>query len=549
MAKALNFTWIFLFFNVAVGTIHYLSLRDETRRNVALTKFGYDDGGTLQFSLSNFTVPDEVVSFKDTPENRQTDKYGLIGFTLSRGSAISEGVRSNPHVCQLSNADQGLDALFFIFDFSKERLNVVRSGFITDIKFCSTLEECPTVYDMSEVNATRPPEDENVFKRILHKIVPPDNAIAWKDYIPLTSNGNKYNVQFAIRFFGTQRGEYQMFYHNCFNYKENGYNDRVAVDFAVSIVEMNRNSYLSAGDIIKPHIYLYLAFCFAIASITWMHKLCRSDYLSAGDIIKPHIYLYLAFCFAIASITWMHKLCRSDSNMVFRVHKLMAALIILKTMSNFLTDRDRNLFMIVLPLQIIDNIVMAIIDESEFAEQRYYFWVEVFMFLDLFCCVAIILPIIWSIRHLEEGARTDGKAAFNLEKLRLFRQFYVIVIAYIYLTRFAKFMFDQTLPFNLEWLSVAITETATLFFFCLVGYKFRPVRTNPYLKLSQDGRNDEDDDEAFALTPNGLYENVSKVQRITVNEVDEIPGTIGGYDSDDDENDTLLRTKGEVSIL
>lgn len=191
---------------------------------------------------------------------------------------------------------------------------------------------------------------------------------------------------------------------------------------------------------------------------------------------------------------YLSEFCRA--NMVFRVHKLMAALVILKTMSiffhgmnyyyaaeyghqqelwavifyithllkgallfgtiiligsgytlfkNFLTDRDRNLFMIVLPLQIIDNIIMAIIDESEFAEQRYYFWVEVFMFLDLVCCVAIILPIIWSIKHLEEGARTDGKAAFNLEKLRLFRHFYVIVISYIYLTRFAKFMFDVSI--------------------------------------------------------------------------------------------------------
>ena len=74
------------------GTIHYLSLRvssifmlffiygtcyfqGETRRNIALTKFGYDDMGTLQFNLSNFTVPDEVVSFKESQENRDTDKF------------------------------------------------------------------------------------------------------------------------------------------------------------------------------------------------------------------------------------------------------------------------------------------------------------------------------------------------------------------------------------------------------------------------------------------------------------------------------------------
>lgn len=76
---------------------------------------------------------------------------------------------------------------------------------------------------------------------------------------------------------------------------------------------------------------------------------------------------------------------------------------------------------------------------------------DVLHLLDIICCCAILFPIVWSIKHLREAAGSDGKAARMLQKLVLFRQFYLMVVAYVYFTRIIVYLVGATLPCHLEW--------------------------------------------------------------------------------------------------
>lgn len=82
-------------------------------------------------------------------------------------------------------------------------------------------------------------------------------------------------------------------------------------------------------------------------------------------------------------------------------------------------------------------------EESEEGEVRRNWWKEVFILVDLICCGAILFPVVWSIRHLQEASQTDGKATISLEKLKLFRHFYIMVVIYIYFTRYLIFSMDK----------------------------------------------------------------------------------------------------------
>lgn len=136
------------------------------------------------------------------------------------------------------------------------------------------------------------------------------------------------------------------------------------------------------------------------------------------------------------------------------------------------------------------NVAEIILDESEEGTREHLAWRNVFILVDLLCCGCILIPVVWSIRHLQEASHTDGKAAMNLRKLELFRHFYVMIVCYIYSTRIIVYLLKMTVPFQYGWLDEMFREMATYVFFVWTAYKFRPASHNPYFALS-----DDEDDE------------------------------------------------------
>ncbi|KAL5207721.1 hypothetical protein ABZP36_032156 [Zizania latifolia] len=169
----------------------------------------------------------------------------------------------------------------------------------------------------------------------------------------------------------------------------------------------------------------------------------------------------------------------------------------------YLQEREKNVLMIVIPLQVIENLLLVVIGETGPTGPDWIVWNQVFLLVDVICCCTVFFPIIWSIRSMREASRTDGKAALNLQKLTLFKRFYVVVVGYLYFTRIIASAFLALLSYKYQWgVNVAI-EAASFAFYLFVFYDFQPVEKNPYLYIGDATEDDgaggelEMDDGAF----------------------------------------------------
>uniref|UniRef100_A0A2K5DL59 G protein-coupled receptor 107 n=1 Tax=Aotus nancymaae TaxID=37293 RepID=A0A2K5DL59_AOTNA len=467
-----------------LGRVHHLALKDDVRHKVHLNTFGFFKHGYMVVNVSSLS--DEDVNYCIL--KKESVSVTLLILDISRSEVT---IKSPPE------AGTQLPKIIFsrdekILGQSQEpNVNPVSAG--------------------SQTQKTQEGVDAQAMGKKSFSVHNNDGAVSFQFFFNISTDD--------------QEGLYSLYFHKCL--RNELPSDKFSFSLDIDITEKNPDSYLSAGEIPLPKLYISMAFFFFLSGTIWIHILRKRR----NDVFKIH-WLMAALPFTKSLSLVFHAIdyhyissqgfpIEGWAVVYYITHLLKGALLFITIaligtgwafIKHILSDKDKKIFMIVIPLQVLANVAYIIIESTEEGTTEYGLWKDSLFLVDLLCCGAILFPVVWSIRHLQEASATDGKAAINLAKLKLFRHYYVLIVCYIYFTRIIAFLLKLAVPFQWKWLYQLLDETATLVFFVLTGYKFRPASDNPYLQLSQE----EDDLEMESVvTTSGVMENMKKVKKVT----------------------------------
>ncbi|XP_011744654.2 protein GPR108 isoform X1 [Macaca nemestrina] len=504
------------------GRIHRLALTGEKRADIQLNNFGFYTNGSLEVELSLLRL-----GLREAEE-----KSLLVGFSLSRvrsGRVHSYSTRDFQD-CPLQKNSSSFLVLFLIntkdLQVQVRKYGEQKKLFI----FPGLLPEAPSEPGLPKPQATVPRKVDGGGTAAASKpkstpAVPQGPSGKDKELVlGLSHLNNSYNFSFHV-VVGSQaeEGQYSLNFHNCNNSvpgKEHPF------DITVMIREKNPDGFLSAAEMPLFKLYLVMSACFLAAGVFWVSVLCRNMY----SVFKIH-WLMAALAFTKSISLLFHSINYYFINsqghpieglaVMHYITRLLKGALLFITIALIgsgwafikcvLSDKEKKVFGIVISMQVLANVAYIVIESREEGASDYVLWKEILFLVDLICCGAILFPVVWSIRHLQDASGTDGKVAVNLAKLKLFRHYYVMVICYVYFTRIIAILLQVAVPFQWQWLYQLLVEGSTLAFFVLTGYKFQPTGDNPYLQLPQE--DEEDVQMEQVMTDSGFREGLSKVNK------------------------------------
>ncbi|KAF9187974.1 hypothetical protein BGZ50_001663 [Haplosporangium sp. Z 11] len=278
--------------------------------------------------------------------------------------------------------------------------------------------------------------------------------------------------------------------------------------FQLKTSEVNPgNNLLSAGDIPLPKVYGGAAVAYFVAGGVWLSLLMKKD----TKVFWPHKLIFILAIMIGIQKTFqalkMHYL-RTGHDAegwtvmfyIFAFLKGSLSILIITLIASgwmfikpFLSQKDKKIILVIIPLQILSNIASTISNETAIGSINWSFWTQVFPMVDLISCIVILVVIIQTQRHLSEAVEAEGKVAENKSKYKLWGSFYLVTVVYIYLTRIMVEFLRVALPYQyVSWLVELLNEGITLGFYATIGWKFRPYANNPYTLIDEDDHDNDD---------------------------------------------------------
>lgn len=307
------------------------------------------------------------------------------------------------------------------------------------------------------------------------------------------------------------------------------------------------------------------------------HNKQNLQFAPAGEMNLPMVFFYFAVSYAFCCGWWISNIKKNQNDTspgkpaVYAIHHLMSALILIKTITvllesiryhylrvvghaelwsfvyytfaflkgtflfvvilligsgwsivkPFLNGSEKKVILAVLVLQVINNIALTVLAHETEGESSFAGWTAILHLVDIICCCAVLVPIVWQVNQLEKSVIVDdpdhpdfngesektadtleqpengnmadmGEKGRILEKLKLFRTFYMLVVAYIYSTRILVYLFATMLNYKHLWIRYFVVEVVTLTFYVVTGYYFRPTVDGPYQGVKKEEEGDDD---------------------------------------------------------
>jgi G protein-coupled receptor 107 len=294
-------------------------------------------------------------------------------------------------------------------------------------------------------------------------------------------------------------------------------------------------TYLSAGEMKLPLMFFFFSISYFLCFGIWFVNLREirngNDSLFPDSGPRPSIYAIHQIMGVLVFVKFLSIFFESLRFYVIKVHGhaevwsfLYYSLTCIKTIflftvilligtgwsfiRPFIKEREKKIILSVLCLQVLNNIVIAVFSQETEGEFFYAKLAGLLHLIDIICCCMILVPIVWQVNELEKSIDVDtdegrsereaeleaGDKGHILTKLKLFRSFYIVVIAYIYSTRILVYLFASLLDYRHLWVRYFVVEIVTLWFYVSVGLMFRPTSEASYKGVrdnDDDGRMDE----------------------------------------------------------